>query len=68
MFASIVTDERCALFCVVRVDHATTPWTYTRMSGFPPSDFRTAVRRAADYQRWFDPDRERFTFRCGHCD
>ena len=67
MFASIVTRDRCELFCVIRTDHSTDPWTYERLT-YPPSDFKTAVRRAAIYQQEFDPKRERFDYRVGSCD
>ena len=67
MFASIVTDERCQLFCVIRTDKSTDIWTRERLS-YPPSDFATAVRRASQYQQEFDPKRERFDYRVGTCD
>jgi len=64
MFASIVSRHHCQLFNVVRTDLRT--WERTILS-YPPSDMPTAVRRAADYQRWFDPDGTRWDFRCGRC-
>ena len=61
---SHVSPDFCQLFHVVRTDLRT--WERTILS-YPPSDMPTAVRRAADYQRWFDPDGTRWDFRCGRC-
>ena len=61
---SHVSPHRCQLFTVERTDLRT--WERITLS-YPPSDQPTAVRRAADYQRWFDPERSRWDFRCGMC-
>ena len=67
MFASVVSPHNCQLFCVVRTDMASPNWDRVRLT-YPPSDMPTAVRRAADYQRWFDPDRQRYDWRVDMCD
>ena len=64
MFASIVTEERCELFTVRRTDkllRTATDLTY------PPSDYLTAVQRAAWYQQEFDPRAERYVYRASMC-
>ena len=64
MFASIVTDERCDLFTVIRTDLVS--WDKVVLT-YPPSDFMTAVYRAAHYQRTWDPSRERYDYRVHMC-
>ena len=64
MFASIVTEDRCQLYTVIR----TCLGTYDReVLTYPPSDFQTAVNRAAWYQRTFDPSREHYDWRVHMC-
>ena len=60
MFASIVTTQCCDLYTVTRTDM--TDWSTCELT-YPPSDFMTAVERAAHYQRQFDPNRERYDYR-----
>ena len=60
------TDGQCDLFTVVRTDVTTTPWERVELS-YPPSDFMTAVGRAAYYQRTFDPRSERYDYRVHMC-
>ena len=67
MFASIVSDDRCQLYCVVRTDCSTSPWTRTRLS-YAPRDYMGALQLAQDYQRRFDPNRERWSYRVAFCD
>ena len=64
MFASIVSDQRCQLFTVMRTDLNT--WDRVLLT-YPPSDYLTAVKRAADYQRAFDHKRERYDYRVHMC-
>ena len=64
MFASIVTDERCELFTVIRTDLQSFDKVVLT---YPPSDFTTAVSRAAHYQRTWDPSRERWDYRVHMC-
>ena len=64
MFASIVSPHRCELFTVVRTD--LNSWDREVLT-YPPSDFPTAVKRAADYQRRFGQD-GRFDYRVCHHD
>ena len=62
MFASLVTQARCDLFCVLRTDMQTgdrRPLTY------PPSDYLTAVKRADVYRRTFGS--KRYDYRVAHC-
>ena len=61
MFASVVAPERCELFTVVRTD--LNSWERVVLS-YPPSDYATAVQRAADYQRRFSDGR--FDYRVCH--
>jgi len=65
MFASIVSPERCELFCVMRTDMRTGE---RKVLTYPPADYRTCVYRAHEYQRTFDPMRSRFDWRVAHCD
>ena len=64
MFASIVSRDRCQLFNVVRTDLRTGEITILT---YPPSDMPTAVKRAAWYQRVFDPSYSHYDYRCGMC-
>ena len=64
MFASIITDDRCELYTVIRTDLTT--WDRVVLT-YPPSDFATAVKRAAAYQRNFDHKRERYDYRVHMC-
>ena len=64
MFASTVTDERCDLFTVIRTDLETFDKVVLT---YPPSDFKTAVNRAAHYQRTWDPSRDRWDYRVHMC-
>ena len=55
----------CELFTVVRTDLG----TYERtVLTYAPSDYLTAVRRAAWYQQTFDPAREHYDWRVANCD
>ena len=65
MAASLATQHRCDLFNVVRTDFRTGE---RRVLSYAPSDYLTAVHRAAQYQRTFDHHRERYDYRVGHCD
>ena len=65
MFASLVTPERCELFTVVRTDMRTGE---RKRLTYAPSDYRTAVYRANEYQQTFDPMRARFDWRVDHAD
>jgi hypothetical protein len=65
MTVSLVTQQRCDLFTVVRTDLRT--WERLLLT-YPPSDYLTAVHRAADYQRTFDHHRERYDYRVTSCD
>ena len=64
MFASIVTSDRCQLYTVERTDLLS--WDRELLT-YPPSDYMTAVRRALDYQREFDPSIERYDYRVTMC-
>lgn len=64
MFASIITDDRCDLYTIMRTDLTT--WDRVVLT-YPPSDFMTAVRRAAHYQRTWDPSRARWDYRVHQC-
>ena len=60
MFASEVHPQRCRLYRVMRTDLQ----TYDRVVlTYAPTDYATAVHRASDYQRWFDPDYRRYDYR-----
>ena len=59
---SHVSADRCQLYYVERTDMQSELWDRINLS-YPPSDFMTAVTLAADYQRRFDPKRERFDYR-----
>ena len=63
-FASIVTDDCCQLYQVVRTNLHT--WEKDILT-YPPSDFMPAVERAAWYQRTFDPQREHYDWRVTMC-
>jgi len=65
MTVSVVTQQRCELFTVVRTDMRTGE---RKTLTYPPCDYLTAVYRANDYQRTFDPMRARFDWRVAHCD
>jgi hypothetical protein len=65
MTVSLVTSQRCELFAVVRTDWLTDE---RRLLTYPPSDYLTAVHRAARYQRTFDPRRQRYDYRVTSCD
>lgn len=67
MFTSIVSRERCDLFCVVRTDTSTPNYERVVLN-YPPSDYLTAVYRAAEYQQTFDPKRKRYDYRVSSCD
>ena len=62
MFASLVTDERCDLFTVVRTDLLT--WDKVVLT-YAPSDFQTAARRALHYQSIWGGDR--YDYRVTQC-
>ena len=62
MSLPIVTMDRCHLYYVERTDMQSELWDRVNLS-YPPSDFMTAVARAADYQRRFDPMRTRYDYR-----
>ena len=64
MFASIVSPDRCQLYTVLRTNLST--WDREVLT-YPPSDFATAVERAAWYQRMFDPTREHYDWRVHMC-
>ena len=64
MFASVITDDRCDLFTVLRTDVVTNDCVSLT---YPPSDFPTAVRRARVYQQSFDPARTRYDYRVTSC-
>ena len=60
MFASVITEDRCDLFTVLRTNLS----TYERVAlSYPPTDFDTAVNRARIYQRSFDPEGTRYDYR-----
>ena len=61
---SHVSRHCCQLYNIVRTDLRT--WERTILT-YPPSDMPTAVRRAAEYQRTFDPTRQHYDWRCGMC-
>ena len=67
MFASIVSDQSCLLYCVERTDRSTSPWTRIRLP-YAPRDYMGALKLAQDYQRRFDPNRERWSYRIALCD
>ena len=56
----------CELFVVVRTDMSTPDWTRTTLT-YAPTDYLTAVKRAASYQRTFDPNRARYDYRVANC-
>ena len=58
--ASIVTRDICPLFTVMRTDLTTYDRVYLT---YPPSSYLVAIKRAASYQRTFDPKRERYDYR-----
>ena len=60
MFASIVTEERCQLYTVIKTHLATFE---KEVLPIAPSDFIPAVNTAAWYQRKFDPNKEHYDFR-----
>ena len=60
MFASIVTRDICPLFTVMRTDLTTYDRVYLT---YPPSSYLVAIKRAASYQRTFDPKRQRYDYR-----
>ena len=64
MFASVVSPHCCQLWNVVRTDLRT--WERTTLT-YAPSDMATAVRRAAWYQRVFDPTFAHYDWRCDQC-
>ena len=64
---SYVARERCQLYTVIRTDMKSELWDRELMLTYPPSDFMTAVARAAEYQRRFDPTRERYDYRVHMC-
>ena len=64
MFASIVTEDRCQLYTVIRTCKSTFDKTVLT---YPPSDYMTAVRRAEWYQQMFDPSREHYDWRVHMC-
>ena len=57
-----VSPNRCQLYYVERTDMQSENWDRVNLT-YPPSDFMTAVARAADYQRRFDPLRPRYDWR-----
>ena len=64
MFASIVTEQRCQLYSVIKTNLS----TYEReVLPIAPRDFMPAVNTAAEYQRKFDPQREHYDFRVHMC-
>lgn len=64
MFASLVSRHRCELYTIVVTDLI----TYEHRSlNIAPSNMPTMVRRASNFQRWFDPHHKRFDFRVGRC-
>ncbi len=65
MSVSLVTQQRCDLFTVIRTDMQT--GERVRLS-YPPADYLTCVHRANDYQRTFDHHRQRYDWRVAHCD
>jgi hypothetical protein len=66
MVVSIATRDACDLYRVIRItlddQHQFVELTYT------PSDYMTAVRRAAWYQQEFDPARQSYDYRVAMCD
>ena len=64
MFASIVSPHFCELFRVSRIHKDTGDVT---LLSYPPSDMATAVHRASDYQRRFDPLSEQYYWRATAC-
>ena len=64
MSVSYVSPDRCQLFTVIRTCLST--WDRDVLT-YPPSDFMTAVNRAAWYQQQFDPDRQRYDYRVHMC-
>ena len=65
MFASTISSDRCQLYTVVRTDLLS--WDREVLT-YPPTDYMTAVARALDYQRQFDPSLERYDYRVAMCD
>ena len=63
-FASVVTNDCCQLFQVMRTNLHT--WERTPLT-YAPTDFMKAVERAAWYQRTFDPHREHYDYRVSMC-
>ena len=62
--ASLVTQQRCQLFTVIRTDMQTGDRVVLT---YPPSSYLTAVKRAAHYQRTFDHKRKRYDYRVHSC-
>lgn len=58
-----VSNQFCELFTVIRTDLTTYE---QRVLSYPPSDYLTAVHRAAEYQRTFNPRRDRVDYRVHH--
>ena len=67
MFASVVSDERCQLFYICRVDTQPDEWVYQRMP-YAPRSYGDAHKLAAIYQQAWDPHRKRFIYRAMMCD
>lgn len=63
---SVTTGSICDLFCVVRTDISTADYERVTLS-YAPTDYLTAVKRAARYQRTFDPSRKRYDYRVSSC-
>ena len=60
---SVVTNQRCQLFVVVRTDLSTCE---RRVLTYAPRDYLSAVKLAAKYQRTFDPKHTRWDYRVGN--
>ena len=60
MFASVVSEERCQLYTVIRTNLHTFEKTVLT---YPPTDYITSVERAHWYQQMFDPERAHYSWR-----
>ena len=67
MFASIVTNDRCQLFYICRVDTQPGQWVYQRMP-YAPRSFEDAHKLAAIYQQEWDPTHSRYHYRAMMCE
>ena len=57
-----MSNVLCDLFSIVRTDMSTPDWDQVILT-YPPRSFEDASAIAMDYQRRFDPKRERWDYR-----